>query len=683
MVSVGWFLVTTLALLSMANASQTRKIPYITDLCYSEYKRIDFVHAMCNDKTRFKKVFTRGELKTACILLVNVLMKGRNNFVLKGKEWNTLTCRCRNAGRYYEYLSEVLGNAAISSEECANFFHQHPGFAPVTGVHADKRRFRANLLCGNRKFDRDSPSTYYSQYTALCKIYDQQVVAEEFEQLCTREGKLQPLDIVKCMMKRDQSDVEFKHLLDSLIQKIPEERVRNVMSKLESSLSGDKRGFAEFMFSLCEVMNKRSHVESFMYVLSQHFDGDHAVIFKYAVLCNANAFVFHLFMNSYSTPFSHWINLTNMEKLLFRRGLCTQLEIYTVHRFRPKQDSAEIVNLLGSALSRFIILEAPETVCINGNNDSRFRIDDLPNEVLFKILELSFVDDFLSALYVFPAVCKLWNLILPNIEDLIRFVPKLSILFATAFLYYGVEEIVNFIPFKHFIKTVPECIAIYDRLAVGYKQEQYKHLEPNVQNVMSFCDLCMDTVMLDKYSTWNGFAFPSTFSSEQVSDSLRILLERKARLKAWTVPACNQLIKLGILAKTAGKYEENIGWHNSVFVPLFLEHLGKPGCEEVVEFLLSHLDCTHWMFFDWAICNIKDWPRKLVGELIIERLKNRVEWSIDLKDAWFQECVQMALIGHPSTGELLVPPTEGLTFFTFADLIIEQVFKMHFPASNP
>ena len=497
--------------------------------CTSKQAASQYFETLCNDKDEFITTFQQSDATTSAhLMLIKILMKERNVFPLDESFIKTIGVILENMPKrtFYADLLEQLDKWSPSKAKAKWFLDTFKPYLPEPKLPRQKIAF-ASIKCDQREFKESPTELEHVSFECLISEYGLEPARDIYK---LRHEMTLPImsKFVSTFLHPDGCQNEdFKRVwLDLARDKICLgplfKKEYDVAS--ETIFHPDRKKRLEAFLALLE--------DDAIWMLDELVDSNLVTpqeIFDAAYECGSEevalAMIYKHFHSSWTPKLPHYINAKREWANLLPYSKA--LEAYCLARFKLKD--AQLVKFLeeNTRLSGAVRFDCPGTVqsivksSENGEKGPDITVLHLPDDIQLEILLSSAMDDFVSAMYGLPLVCKEWKELL-SIDRLIM-IPKCALYLGACIATTSVSAVITHMPWKKYIKTSQECSGLVDRAILNYRLPSSLGTPTAMNQINSLCQFMVD---LDHNHSNCSLILPSCFSRETIVAYIEDLYRR-------------------------------------------------------------------------------------------------------------------------------------------------------------
>ena len=507
-------------------------------LCTTKVAREQYINSLLGDGQNFLNSIMDAEDDTVYFALAKVLIPKRYKFTVDSKFRVALRERLHRmpSVSFYTKFLIVLDKTRPVKEDVCEFMSTFNDELP--DLHDEKESLAyALILSPNRKFGANTESTDYLTYNCLLDTFGEEDACEQFTKLLLNDPATWNVKLVRSFMpKAALQDQRFRRAVERAIQS--NSYHANMYTGLLKMLLQSPDNFVLIAIGIAESNAKYGIIED----LAKHGHSTLTASLEICLQNRHNRIANMMIVQHYRTEFVHLFprryDLANLHVKLYDSA--EALEIYTLCRFGcfKEEEDREVVDLgviqerKGQRAALTLLFEQKsllagmiESQKCDVNWLRRFKdirmlgnyLAMLPDDLLQLVLLEAARDDFLSAFYVFPLVCRTWRELLP-IEAILT-IPKCAVYFGASVFTSGLQRVCAHVPWRHFIEDQKHAQSLYAQVTTNWKLAECNvNSNREQQQAASFAECVKDIGVKSGY-----LQFPFFFSNQQILHSLRIL----------------------------------------------------------------------------------------------------------------------------------------------------------------
>ena len=511
-------------------------------LCTSKQAACQYFETLCTDKDEFVKTFRQSNVKSAFLMLTRILLKEKNAFPLDTEVIDAVGDRLARISKriFYVDLLKQLDKWSPSKEAVRWFLNVFKSRLPEPESAHQKIAYAA-MKCDQREFkESNNMELEHVSFECLVSEYGLDAARSIYE----KRHKVTPMMMSKFVTTFLHPDAcrneEFKKIWLALARH--NSCFVGFFGKKHNR--GDSQADESYEYKVASETifhpDRKKRLEAFLalleddaiWMLDELVDSNLVTpqeIFDAAYECGSEevalAMIYKHFHSSWTPKLPHYINAKREWANLLPYSKA--LEAYCLARFKLKD--AQLVKFLeeNTRLSGAVRFDCPGTVqsivksSENGEKGPDITVLHLPDDIQLEILLSSAMDDFVSAMYGLPLVCKEWKELL-SIDRLIM-IPKCALYLGACIATTSVSAVITHMPWKKYIKTSQACSRLVDQAILSYNLPSALGTPTAMDQINSLCQFMID---LDHNHSNCSVILPSCFSRETTVAYIEELYKR-------------------------------------------------------------------------------------------------------------------------------------------------------------
>ena len=531
------------------------------EFCTMKTKTQEYFQSLCENKCAFTAAFEKARTDCAFMMLIMIIMQKRNKFALDDDVKMVIGDKLKvvSPHEFYSGFLGLLDDLKPEKRMVTEFFDHFKEQLPRP-VSPEQQLAYALIMSDRRNFGRVQCEDELVNFECLTEVYglDQ---AGEIYKACSGHGLFLHRFILTFTSPNACANEPFKKMWIDLLPFEP-------ISQSISFPINVRRGTFSFPYIFrdremfgghgilqprppltssraAKILSCQDHSERIRELLKLlnedvNFTLDALIdsgrlsadtIFKIAVdfkLENIiSKLIYRRFDPKWTSLLAECMDLKN--NWWNNMHIADALDAYCIARYSLNDQKLAVLLSKSSVLHGIITnfsadkVENEKTEILKGfsKNVGGVNILSLPREVQLNILLFAAEDDFLSAIYEFPSVCKLWKEIL-SFEKILS-IKKCAISFGACVLETDPDKLIQKRPWRIYIETNVEDPTknIMDRVMLNYDLEN--PINPSDEDSIWSFGLFMFDV--DEHLHTPCLYLPSVFTKEQAIMALEWMNE--------------------------------------------------------------------------------------------------------------------------------------------------------------